>query len=166
MDKIERENLDEEIKLHAEVQVFLEQKKRLLDGSQLYLALDMAKKICNAHIDVAGSVTPIPAILQMLGVKTGGGEAGGDSAGGGGQMDDLEENGDAIQFRNQSVVHLSSNLSNPASVKENERSNPETACANCNKISISTLHLAGNPFGTSSVKDFWRICDECLAEYK
>ena len=51
-------------------------------------------------------------------------------------------------------------LSTNALVNDNE-SRPET-CANCDKI--STLQLAGNPYGTSSVTDFWRICAECFVE--
>ena len=175
---IELKHIDDQIKRHEEEIVFLDKKKCLLDGSQLYLALDMAKNICTAHTVIVGSTVPIPAILQSLGVTAGGG--GGAVAGGGGggargrgggaspaggeeedPMEDLDSNGEAFQFRNQYVVHLSSNMSTPVSVKENE-SNPETACADCGRLfPPAELRTVCNPAGTGPADDFMAVCGEC-----
>jgi len=98
LDKVPREELEDEIFHLAEAQVFLQKKKRLLDESQMFMALDMTKKICVAHLGHPTTApAPLPAILQSLtsasglckghSARAGGGASaggGGASAGGGG----------------------------------------------------------------------------------
>ena len=181
LDKIPREELDVEI-LHLEAaKVFLEKRKRLLDESQLFMALDMTKRICASHIALPpAAAAPLPAILQSLSSASGlykghsagagggvsAGAGGGASAGGGptrsigATLNDLELNGEALlPRRNQPLTDIFSQLASSPSF--GDQMDNITVCDNCKTIT-SPLHILTNPF---SEPDFWALCDDCASVY-
>ena len=181
LDKVPREELDDEIFHLAEAQVFLQKKKRLLDESQMFMALDMTKRICVAHLGHPTTApAPLPEILQSLtsasglyqgqfaggGGKSSSAGGGGSSAGGGGlssigtSLGDLDLNGEeALQPRNQPLTDLFSQLASSPSF--GDQMDNITVCDNCKTIT-SPLHILTNPF---SEPDFWALCDDCASVY-
>jgi len=163
MDKIDREQLDEEIASYEDSKQFLMKKRSLMDDSRLYMALDMAKKICTVHIATVPIVEPMPA---CLGGGGGGGGASSSSsipsftgAGGGGasrstlgEFKNLDLNGIIFYILPSFCFYF---------LCQAETTDNSTTCENCDKITTQ-LHVLTNPFGTSA---YWALCDDCATVY-